>query len=123
MLQRFINNERKNGFTERDLILTRNGVVHIVNWFLGSKSSLITSFNSSDINKYERVFIMNPLEGAMKLQSITNIDNQKYNYMLSNIEEPSEAEAVYNSNHVKLLQITEFPKEWRFDKQGNWVGY
>lgn len=110
-------------FSDKDLILTRNGAEHIANWFLKSKSSLITSFNSSDLYKYERIFIMNPTEGAMKIQSITNVDNQKYNYMLSNIEEPADAEVVYNSDHIKLIQIKHLPTEWKLDNKGNWIGY
>ena len=113
----------KVGFTDKDLILTRNGVEHIANWFLNSKSSLITSFNLNDFSTYDRIFIMNPTEGAMKLQSVTNADNQKYNYMLSNIEEPIEGEIVYNSEHIKLIQVMSPPKNWKFDKEGKWTGY
>lgn len=113
----------KFGFTDQDLILTRNGVEHIANWFLNSKSSLITSFSLSDFNKYHRIFIMNPTEGAMKLQSITNVDNQKYNYMLSNIEEPTEGEVVFSSTHIKLIQVKYPPQKWKFDKEGKWTGY
>ncbi|MBK8954303.1 MAG: hypothetical protein IPM34_01930 [Saprospiraceae bacterium] len=43
--------------------------------------------------------------------------------MLSNIEEPADAEVVYNSDHIKLIQIKHLPTEWKLDNKGNWIGY
>ena len=110
-------------FSERDLILSRNGVEHIANWFLNSKSSLITSFNRQDFKKYNRIFILNPIEGEMKLQNVTNKENQKYNYMLSNIDEPSDGIVMYSSSYIKLIHLTNPPKNWKYDHEDNWIGY
>jgi hypothetical protein len=110
-------------FTTNDLIITRNGVEHISNWFLNTKSSLITSFNVADLNKYDRVFLLNPTEGAMRLPSNTNKSTQWYNYMLSNIQVPSNAKKMYISEHIELYIIESRPEEWSFDEQGNWINY
>ena len=110
-------------FTANDLIITRNGVEHISNWFLNTKSSLITSFNVGDFSKYDRVFILNPTEGSMRLPSSMNESAQWYNYMLSNIQVPSNAKEMYISEHIELYRIETQPKEWSFDEQGNWRKY
>jgi len=110
-------------FSADDLIITRNGVEHISNWFLNTKSSLITSFNEGDLNKYDRVFILNPTEGSMRLPSIQNESAQWYNYMLSNIQVPSNAKEIYISEHIELYRIESPPKEWSYDEQGNWRNY
>ncbi len=115
--------KQKNDFNEKDLIITRNGAEHVSNWFLNTKSCLITSFNIKDFDKYDRILIMNPTEGAMSLQSNTNEDAQKYNYMLSNIQEPAEAKVIHSSMHIILLQLDAPPEEWKFDNEGNWIGY
>ncbi len=113
----------KMGFGEEDLIITRNGAEHVANWFLNTKSTLITSFNTNDLKKYERVFIMNPVEGSMRLQSSSNQDVQKYNYMLSNITVPEEAKPVYESAYIHLFLLESVPKAWTYNEEGNWKGY
>lgn len=110
-------------FTENDLIITRNGAEHISNWFLNTKSCLITSFNLNDLNKYKRVFILNPREGSMRLSTNTNEAGQWYNYMLSNIEVPSNAIETYISEHIELFKIEARPEEWVFDDNGDWKSY
>lgn len=110
-------------FTENDLIITRNGAEHISNWFLNTKSCLITSFNATDLDKYNRTFILNPTEGNMRLPSYTNVAAQRYNYMLSNIQVPSNAHAIYISEHIELYSIESRPEEWLFEDHGGWKGY
>ncbi len=111
------------GLTNNDLIITRNGVEHISNWFLNTKSCLITSFNIKDLSKYERVFILNPTEGSMRLPISTNKATQWYNYMLTNIQIPSNAKNVYKSEHIEFYEIDSQPKEWLFENSGNWKNY
>lgn len=110
-------------FTENDLIITRNGVEHISNWFLNTKSSLITSFNVKDLSRYNRVFILNPTEGSMRLRMSSNEAVQRYNYMLSNIQVPSNADSIYISGHIELYKIKSQPEEWIFDDTGKWKNY
>jgi len=98
----------KVNFTKNDLIITRNGVEHISIWFLNTKSSIITSFNKADFQKYNRVFILNPTEG-MK--------------MSSNIQVPSNATNIYISEYIKLYELESQPTEWVFNDKGNWINY
>jgi len=97
------------GFTKNDLIIARNGVEHISNWFLNTKSCIITSFNTADFHKYNRVFILNPTEGRMS--------------MLSNIHVPSNAIDIYVSEHIELYEIESQPTEWVFNDKGDWINY
>jgi len=110
-------------FTESDLVITRNGAEHISNWFLNTKSCLITSFNATDLNNYNRVFILNPTEGSMRLSPNTHEAAQWYNYMLSNIQIPSNANEIYISEHIELYSIESKPEEWIFGNDGYWKGY
>lgn len=110
-------------FNDNDLIITRHGAEHISNWFLGTKSCLITSFSSNDLQKYDRVFILNPKEKSKSLASDSNEASRKYYYMVSNIQEPEESKILYESTHMKLLQLKVVPEEWKFDSKGNWIAY
>ena len=110
-------------FSSNDLVITRNGAEHICNWFLNTKSCLITSFNLNDFKKYDRIFILNPTERSMTIRGDSNKAIMKYNYMLSNIPEPTEAEVIYELPSLRLLQIKESPNDWFFDEKGNWMGY
>ena len=56
---------QRHRLTEEDFILTRYGVNPICNWFLGTRSGLITAFHEEDIDAYERVFVLNPRDGAI----------------------------------------------------------
>jgi len=104
-----MNLKDKVSFTKNDLVITRNGVEHISIWFLNTKSTIIPSFNRADFKKYNRVFILNPVENGMR--------------MLSNIQVPSNAADIYASEHIKLYKIDAQPVEWIFDENGNWIDY
>ncbi len=110
-------------FQKNDLILTRHGAEHISNWFLGTKACLITSFSNNDLKKYDRLFILNPTKKNTSLASDTDVASKKYYYMTINIPEPEEASLIFESNHIRLLQLKKIPKEWKFDSNGNWKAY
>ena len=110
-------------FQKNDLILTRHGAEHISNWFLGTKACLITSFSNNDLKKYDRLFILNPTKKNTSLASDTDVASKKYYYMTINIPEPEEASLIFESNHIRLLQLKKIPKEWKFDSNGNWIAY
>ena len=109
--------------SKNDLIIARNGVEHISNWFLGTKACIITSFNKKDFNRYERVFILNPTERGMILQGRANEGIDRYNIMLANVPEPANGIVVFSTQHLELIEITEPPNEWVFDDKGNWLKY
>ncbi len=121
--QDIVKMKEANGLSPNDLIIARNGAEHISNWFLQTKSCVITSFNLNDFEKYDRIFILNPTEGSMALPANTSEAIEKYSYMLSNIREPQGAQLVYESPHIRLLELESAPGEWSFDEQGKWIGY
>lgn len=57
--------------------------------------------------------------------------------MTINIQEPEEASLIYDSEHIRRLQLEDMPKEWKFDgtqdelirkntiisKEGAWESY
>jgi hypothetical protein len=106
-----------------DLIIGRNGVEHISNWFLGTKSCIITSFNQNDFERYDRVFMLNPTERGMRIQGRPNESIDWYNLMLGNVPEPENGKVVFSSTHLRLIELTAPPIEWNFDKNGNWVSF
>lgn len=108
---------------ENDLIIGRNGVEHISNWVLGTKSCVITALNVNDFQKYERVFILNPKEQGITLQGNTNEGAYRYNLMLSNVPEPKNGKPVFDSDHLKLIELSSPPVEWNFDPDGLWKNF
>jgi len=108
---------------ENDLIIARNGVEHISNWFLGTRSCIITSFNQNDFDKYDRVFILNPSEAGMIIQGKPNEGINRYNLMLGNVPVPENGETVYSTQTLNLIKVSAPPDEWIFDDEGRWVEY
>ncbi len=114
-------------FTKNDLIITKYGAEHICIWFLKAKSGLITSLNINDFDKYENIYILNPIEGSLNFMEIENTDTlseaNKYFILASNIPKPNVAKIVYESPYIQLLLLNDVPAEWKFDKNGNWLSY
>ena len=114
-------------FKENDLIITKNGAEHICNWFLGTKSAVITAFNLNDFNNYNRIFIMNPIQGILNFNDIQNKnasnEADRYLFMMRNIPQPQNSTLLYNSEHVELYQLDSAPKEWEYDDEGFWYSY
>lgn len=117
----------KIAFHENDLILTKNGAEHICNWFLGTKAGVITALKHSDFKKYNRIYILNPIEGVLNYEGIENKDAtneaDKYTFMMRNIPQPKEAKVIYESNYIQLLSLENVPQDWVFDENGYWISY
>ncbi|MEZ5056906.1 MAG: hypothetical protein R2879_07675 [Saprospiraceae bacterium] len=113
--------------SENDLILTKNGAEHISNWFLHTKSALITSFKKSDFKNYQNIYILNPIEGSLNFEGIegktTSNEKDKYLFMMRNIPIPENAQSVFESDLMTLHKISNAPTEWLYDEDGNWMGY
>lgn len=119
--------KKQANFNAKDLIITKNGAEHIANWFWETKSGVITSLNTQAFAKYKRVYILNPIEGELNFEGIwgksaTN-EKDRYHFMLSNIPAPQNAQILYQSKYLQLLRLKVIPKEWVFDKNGNWKSY
>lgn len=114
-------------FRSSDLILTRNGVEHVCNWFLGAKAGVITSFNKNDFRKYERIFILNPLNEPRPCADPGSPEMQgrkgRYQYMLCDIRIPEEAAEAYRSDFMEIYQINGAPDFWEYDEEGVWRSY
>ncbi|MEZ5345175.1 MAG: hypothetical protein R2681_06405 [Pyrinomonadaceae bacterium] len=120
----------KQKFSSGDLIITKYGVTEICNWFFKTKSTLITSFNKNDLEKYDRVFILVPVEGEENTgvpsdEAETGLmsDADKYRLTRRNVLIPAEMEPVYETEHFRLFEIEKPPQNWKFDGSGNWAGY
>jgi hypothetical protein len=114
-------------FHHNDLIITKYGAEHICIWFLKTKSGVITSLNLKDFNNYENIYILNPIEGTLNYEGIKDIeainDANKYTILLKNIPKPKGAKTIYESEHIQLLLLKNAPEEWKYDDNGNWIGY
>ncbi len=114
-------------FDQNDLIITKNGAEHICNWFLGTKSGVITALNQSDFEQYRNIYLLNPIEGELNFDGIQGkrADNEKdrYFFMLRNIPEPKNAVPVYHSKYIQLLKLESAPGEWTYDEDGSWISY
>jgi hypothetical protein len=113
--------------SDNDLILTKNGAEHISNWFLHTKSALITSFKKSDFKNFQNIYIMNPIEGRLNFEGMdgktASNEKDKYLFMMRNIPIPNEAQSVFESDFMTLHKISNPPTEWLYDEEGNWMGY
>ncbi len=127
VFEQFTTMKNSTAFTENDLILTVNGAEHLSNWFLGTKSGVITAFNRNDFKKYDNIYLCNPIEGQLNFTNIEGkrADNERdrYLFMMRNIPRPENAVTIFESEFIQLLKIEEAPKEWEYDAEGNWVGY
>ena len=110
-----------------DLIVTKNGAEHICNWFLGTKAGTITALQLDDFDRYERIFVLNPIEGSLNYRDLagrraTN-EADRYLFMLRNIPPPATAIAVYQSDYMQFFVLPQVPPEWEFNASGDWISY
>ena len=114
-------------FQKNDLVITKNGAEHICIWFLNVKSGVITSLNRSDFDKYDNIYVLNPIEGELNFQGIENKkatnETDKYIFMLRNIPKPENAVTIYESEYIEFFRLDASPLKWSYDSAGNWIGY
>jgi hypothetical protein len=109
--------------TDRDFILTRYGVNPTCNWFLGTKSGLITTLHKSDFQLYERVFVLNPEEGSMAPAQLGDREEKNaYQIMRRNVPLPADAVPLVQTEHLRFYELHTPPKTWQFDDDGRWTG-
>ncbi|MCB1023981.1 MAG: hypothetical protein KDB79_06320, partial [Acidobacteria bacterium] len=122
--------KNKHDFSPNDLIITKYGVTEIANWFFTTKSTLITSLEKSDFEKYGKVYVLNPIEGSVisdARDENTDIgyktDAEKYRLSRRNIIVRPFLKPVFTSHHFELFEIGTPPENWKFDESGKWIGY
>jgi hypothetical protein len=118
-------------FSENDFVLTNYGVNPVCNWFLGSKSGLITAFNTNDRASYDRLFVLNTAEisrpGAgenpEKDRHTFLTEKEKYAAMRQSIPLPADAKPLGLYRHLEIYELLELPGNWLIDTEGNWIGW
>jgi hypothetical protein len=110
-----------------DLVITQTGAEHICNWFYGVKAGVITSLTLEDFDRYDNVFVLNPIQGPRRpggLEGRTaESEADRYRFMFRNIPRPSGVEALFVSGNVEFFRLDEPPEEWLFTRAGRWNGY
>ncbi len=118
---------KQQNFQDNDLIITLNGAEHISNWFLNVKAGVIPSLTLVDFQRYENIYVLNPIQGSLNFNDIQGKEIQrasdKYIFMLRNIPRPANIEPLYQSEHIEFFRLPAPPKEWLFDNAGRWIGY
>lgn len=115
-----------------DLVLTQYGVNPIGNWFLGTRSGLITAFDKKDWGSYRRIFVLDPNEfqpGTTQASSpdvgkvIYLTEAEKYSAMRQRIPLPPQLAPLTDSKHLAFYELHAIPENWLFNAAGNWIGY
>lgn len=114
-------------FGSNDLIITRTGADHVCNWFLGVKAGVITSVNLEDFERYDKIYVLNPLDGRGDYASVetgkVESEADKYRYMFRTIPKPDDVEFIFETEHLELFELELPPSEWSFNADGDWNGY
>jgi len=114
-----------------DLVLTPYGGNTICNWFLGTRAGLITAFNRDDIQKYARVFVLNPRDAQVLGDAADRIvddritfttERQKYEAMRLNVPVAGRVPNMINYRFVNFYRLDAVPDDWLFDDTGTWIG-
>ncbi|WP_428267854.1 hypothetical protein [Haliangium sp.] len=112
-----------------DFVLARYGVTPICNWFLGTRAGLITSFRERDLRVHERVFVLNPRQGALGPEPGPGgragefREKRAYWTTRRNVVLPDDAEPFAGTEHVDLYELHALPDNWVLDDAGRWIGY
>lgn len=118
---------KQQNFRDNDLVITLNGAEHISNWFLNVKAGVIPSLTLADFQRYENIYVLNPIQGSLNFNDIRGKEIQresdKYIFMLRNIPRPTDIEPLYRSDHIEFFRLPTPPKDWLFDDAGHWRGY
>ena len=95
----------------------------ICNWFLGTKSGLITALHKDDFQSYDRVFVLNPREGRPATAGVSRGDaKDAYRVMRRNVPLAAEAQPLVQTEHLTFYELRTLPDTWQFDSDGNWIG-
>ena len=114
-------------FGPDDLVVARTGVDHVCNWFYGVRAGVITSLTLDDFERYENVFVLNPLDGTSSSGSGEgrNADTEadRYRIMRSNIPKPRDLAPLFVTDNLELFRLEGPPTEWQFGPDGRFLSY
>lgn len=110
-----------------DLVITRTGAEHVVNWFFGVRAGVVTSLDRGDFETYRRVWVLNPLpasSGADEIEELRADDPaERYELMLSNVPRPHSIEPFLVTENLELFELSTPPAGWVFDAAGRFRSY
>jgi hypothetical protein len=122
--------QNKNIFQPNDFVITKYSINPMCNWFFETKAGLITSLNKNDFKNHPRVFILNPKEGPNTPEIIIELtkltasnEAEKYEIMRNNILIPKNAKMIIETDAIEIYELKKPPLEWKYDSNGNWIGY
>lgn len=112
-----------------DLVITTYGLGPACNWFLGARSSLITSVRKDDFSRYQRIFVLatdsvpdepakSDADGNGELD-----DRERYEASRRNVVLPTDAKRVFRSENFEVFELSGVPGNWEFSAEGSWIGY
>lgn len=120
---------RKGILAPDDLIVTTYGINPVCNWFLGTKASDITSFDKTIFAEHRKVFVLKTDSVPEDWSDVDSDgdgmldDAERYSASRRSIRLSHEAISVYKGGSFELFEIRSLPDNWKFDPQGNWIGY
>jgi hypothetical protein len=117
--------------TREDLVVTRYAVNPLCNWFLGTRSTLITALHRDAFGSSGRVYILNPRDGEAGERhrdhagtAALSVSSEKQAYLITrrNVPVPPELPPVTETDHLRFYALEQAPRGWRFDSDGLWRG-
>ncbi|MDJ0698808.1 MAG: hypothetical protein QNJ07_03040 [Woeseiaceae bacterium] len=113
--------------TSNDYVLTQYAVNPACNWFLGTRAGLITAFDRKDFGAANRLFVLNlPYSRAAEdvaANHVVTSETERYEVMRRNIPMPAGAEPDGRYKHLQWYELESVPYNWRFDDNGDWIGW
>jgi hypothetical protein len=111
----------------RMVLFAKTGAEHIANWYFGVEAGVITSLDLADFDKYNGIYVLNPIEGELDFSGLEGIrathETDRYLFMRRNIPRPAGVEPLFASENLELFRLDEPPKEWLFTADGRFHGY
>lgn len=119
--------QAQRNFGTQDLVIAPTGAEHICNWFFNVKAGVITSFQKQDFEKYNRIYVLNPIQGKLNFRDIegrtAESEGDRYLFMRRNIPKPQDVTPLFDTQNIELFELKEPPDEWHFTSDGRWNGY
>ncbi len=114
--------------SREDLVITPYGVNPIANWFLGTKSSLLTAVQQDVFEHYDRVFVLNTLERRapdLEPGECRLIQSEYDRYWTTRHDSPLGESETRDPDYdlFALYQLEKLPEDWAFDREGLWAGW
>jgi hypothetical protein len=117
--------DERDRLSGEDLVIAPYAVAPVANWFLGARTSLVTSVQRDDLDRYGRVFVLNsghelPTRPGDLDRVTTRAD--RYRVMRQAVPLPADLEPDPRFDEFRWYRLERMPPHWQFDDSGRWVG-